>query len=118
MVPPKPQPSTPFASREFNGELLLEELQDLHGVPVRQLSELANALDDLMGVRASEATQKLMQLAAGRFAMPPQLSSLIKFNAKKLKVDADVPLLISHFERLAITAAILQSVRRAEPMRR
>jgi hypothetical protein len=118
MVPPKPQPSTPFASREFNGEVLLEELEDLRTVPVRQLTDFANALDELMGVRATEATQRLLQLAAGRFASPPQLSTLIKVTAKKLKVDADVPLLIAHFERLAITAAITQSIRRAVPVSR
>lgn len=113
MVPPKPQPSTPFASREFNGELLVQELGDLHALTVRQWSEVALAMRDLMGVRAGEAGQKLQQLATGRFASPPPLAALLKLSAKKLKVDADVPLLISHFERLAITAAITHVISRA-----
>lgn len=118
MVPPKPQPSTPFASREFNGEVLVQELDDVRAAPVRQLADLATALDELMGVRAAEATQKLNQLAAGRFSSPPQLAALLKLSAKKLKVDADVPLLIAHFGRLAITAALTQAIHRAGAPRR
>lgn len=118
MVPPKPQPSTPFASREFNGELLVQELDDLRMLSVRHLSDVALALRDLMGVRATEASQKLQQLAIGRFSSPPPLAALLKLSAKKLKVDADVPLLISHFERLAITAAITNAISRAGLPRR
>jgi hypothetical protein len=112
MVPPKPQPSTPFASREFNGELLVQELDDLRALSVRQLCDLALAMRDLMGVRATEAAQKVQQLAVGRFSSPPSLAALLKLSAKKLKVDADVPMLISHFERLAITSAITNVIGR------
>ena len=41
------------------------------------------------------------------------LSSLLVRWAAKLKAEADVPLLIAHFERLAVTSAIVSGVRRA-----
>ncbi|MDP2269738.1 MAG: hypothetical protein Q8N23_00805 [Archangium sp.] len=115
MAPVKSQPSTPFASRELNGEVLLEELGDLRNaqVPQKLLSDLVVGLRDLEGVRVSEAAMRLKQLAANRFSATPSLASLLVRWAAKLKVEADVPLLISHFERLAITAAIVASVRRA-----
>lgn len=115
MAPAKSQPSTPFASREFNGEVLLEELTDLRNaqVPPKHLSDLVVGLRDLEGVRCSEAALRLKQLAANRFSGTPALASLLVRWSTKLKVEADVPLLIAHFERLAITAAIVNSVRRA-----
>ena len=115
MAPAKSQPSTPFVSRELNGEVLLEELGDLRNaqVPQKLLSDLVVGLRDLEGVRVSEASQRLKQLAANRFAATPSLASLLVRWSARLKVEADVPLLIAHFERLAITAAIVASVRRA-----
>ncbi|MGV3622311.1 MAG: hypothetical protein ACO1OB_15950 [Archangium sp.] len=115
MPPAQTQPSTPFASRELNGEVLIEELNDLRNaqVPSKLLSELVVGLRDLQGVRVSEAAQRLSHLAANRFSATPALSSLLVRWSKKLKVEADVPLLVSHFERLAITAAVVASVRRA-----
>lgn len=115
MAPPKSQPSTPFASRELNGEVLLEELSDLRNaqVPQKHLSDLVVGLRELEGVRVSEASQRLKQLAANRFSGTPALASLLVRWSAKLKVEADLPLLIAHFERLVITAAIVASVRRA-----
>ncbi len=115
MAPAKPQPSTPFASRELNGEVLLDELGDLRNaqVPQRTLSDLVAGLRDLEGVRVSEAAQRLKQLAANRFSSTPALASLLVRWSAKLKVESDVPSLIAHFERLAITAAIVASMRRA-----
>lgn len=109
------QPSTPFASREFNGEVLLEELTDLRNAQVAQktLGDLVVGLRELEGGRVSEAAQRLKQLAANRFSSTPALAALLVRWAARLKVEADVPLLISHFERLAITSAIVASVRRA-----
>ncbi|MFT3706443.1 MAG: hypothetical protein QM817_02125 [Archangium sp.] len=114
MAPAKSQPSTPFASRELNGEVLLEELTDLRNAQIHQkhLNDLVVGLRDLEGVRTSEASQRLKQLAANRFSGTPALASLLVRWAAKLKAEADVPLLIAHFERLAITAAIVSSVRR------
>lgn len=115
MPPARTQPSTPFASRELNGEVLLEELADLRNaqVPMKLLADLVVGLRDLEGVRVSEASQRLKQLAANRFSGTPALASLLVRWAAKLKVEPDVPLLIGHFERLAVTAAIVASVRRA-----
>lgn len=114
-MPGKVQPSTPFSSRELNGEVLLEELSDLRQAQVHQkhLSDLVVGLRDLEGVRVSEASQRLKQLAANRFSGTPALASLLVRWAAKLKVEPDVPLLIAHFERLAVTAAIVGAVRRA-----
>ena len=115
MAPAKSQPSTPFASRELNGEVLLEELADLRNAQIhqKQLSDLVMGLRDLEGVRVSEASQRLKSLAANRFSGTPALASLLARWAAKLKVEADVPLLIAHFERLAVTSAIVSAVRRA-----
>lgn len=116
-MPAKSQPSTPFASREFNGDVLLEELADLRSAQVHQrlLTDLVVGLRDLQGVRVSEAAQRLKQLAANRFSGTPALSSLLVRWAGRLKAEADVPLLIAHFERLAVTAAIVSGIHRAAP---
>lgn len=115
MAPAKSLPSTPFASRELNGEVLLEELTDLRGAQILQkhLNDLVVGLRDLEGVRVSEAAQRLKHLAANRFSGTPALASVLVRWAGKLKAEADVPLLIAHFERLAITAAIVGAIRRA-----
>jgi|APLak6261666879_1056058.scaffolds.fasta_scaffold01162_3 hypothetical protein len=115
MAPVKSQPSTPFASRELNGEVLLEELTDLRGAQIHQkhLNDLVVGLRDLQGVRVSEASQRLKHLAANRFSGTPALASLLVRWSAKLKAEADVPLLIAHFERLAVTSAIIGAVRRA-----
>lgn len=115
MATARSQPSTPFVSREFNGEVLLEELGELRDgqVPQRQLVDLAASLKDLQGVRVAEAVQRLGFLAGNRFAASPALASLLVRWSKKLKADVDVPLLVGHFERLALTAATVGALRRA-----
>lgn len=115
MAPAKSHPSTPFASRELNGEVLLEELTDLRSAQIHQkhLNDLVVGLRDLEGVRVSEAAQRLKQLAANRFSGTPALASLLVRWAAKMKAEADVPLLIAHFERVAITSAIVSAIRRA-----
>lgn len=115
MATARSQPSTPFVSREFNGEVLLEELGELRDaqVPQRHLVDLAAAVRDLNGARVSEATQRLAALAGNRFAGTPALASLIVRWSKRLKADVDVPLLVGHFERLALTAAMVGALRRA-----
>lgn len=115
MAPARSQPSSPFASRELNGEVLLEELADLRSaqVPQKNLNDLVVGLRDLEGVRVSEASMRLRQLAQNRFSGTPALASLLVRWAARLKSEADVPLLLAHFERLAVTAAIISGVRRA-----
>ena len=113
--PPKPAPSPPFANRELNGEVLLEELSDLRNAQVhqRQLNDCVAGLRELQGVRASEAKDRLKQLATSRFAGAPAMASLLVRWAGRLKGDVDVPLLLGHFERIAMVSAALSALRRA-----
>lgn len=113
--PPKAQPAPPFANRELNGEVLLEELSELRTAQVhhRQLVDCVTGLRELQGVRASEATARIKQLATSRFAQQPAMASLLVRWAGRLKTDVDVPLLVGHFERLAMVGATTNALRRA-----
>jgi hypothetical protein len=108
-------PSAAFSHRELNGEVLLDELEELRSSQVHQkhLNDCAAGLRDLMGLRASVASQRLKQLATNRFAGQPALGSLLIRWAGKLKHDADVPVLLGHLERLALTSAMVSAVRRS-----
>ncbi len=114
MAPPRPQPSAPFVSRELNGEQLLEELADLRNSQVAQkhLNDCALAVREFSGVRVSEASTRLKALATSRFASQPALASLLVRWAGRLKSEVDVPLLVAHLERLALTAAVVGGLRR------
>ena len=113
--PPKAQPAPPFANRELNGEVLLEELSELRNAQVhhKQLVDCVSSLRELQGVRASEATTRIKHLATARFAQYPAMASLLVRWAGRLKTDVDVPLLLGHFERLAMANGVLASLRRA-----
>ncbi len=115
-MPPRAQATAPFVSREFNGEVLLEELADLRNAQVQQrhLFDCVLGLRDLQGVRVSEAATRLKFLASNRFAGQPALASLLVRWAAKLKSELDVPLLVSHFERLALSAALVAALRRGQ----
>ncbi|MBX5481804.1 MAG: hypothetical protein IRZ16_08170 [Myxococcaceae bacterium] len=108
--------SAPFAHRELNGEILLEELADLREADVRQrqLEECAAALKSLSGLRATEAMAKLRQLASGRFQSQPALAGLLLRWAAKLRTDADVTALAQHFRQLAIVGALIGVLRRGD----
>ncbi|MBK7863040.1 MAG: hypothetical protein IPJ65_31415 [Archangiaceae bacterium] len=115
---PQPQraaPSAPFANRELNGDVLLEELSDLRSGQVlhRHLVECVKELRELGGARAVEAAAQLKALATGRFAAVPPLALLLTRWAGRLKADVDVPLLVGHFERLAMVGATLTVLRRS-----
>lgn len=103
------QPSAPFLSREFNGEVLIEELNSLRRahVSLRHLSDCVNCLRQLEGAQASEAAAEMQTLATRRFADQPALGALLSSWAAKLKADIDVSRLASHFERLAVTFAVV-----------
>ena len=113
-LPPKVSPSPPFANRELNGEVLLEEISELRNaqVPQRQLNDCVTALRELMGTRASEATAHIKVLANARFAQHPAMASLLVRWAGRLKTDVDVPLLFGHFERIARVSAAMSALRR------
>jgi hypothetical protein len=113
--PPRAQPAPPFANRELNGEVLLEELSDLRTAHVQQkaLVDCVAGLRDLSGTRVSEAVTRIKQLASGRFAGQPAMAGLLVRWAGRLKTEVDVPLLVGHFERLALVAATMGALRRA-----
>lgn len=106
--------SAPFADRELNGDVLLDELRDLRQAAVAQkiLNECALACREVAGLGHAEAATKLRQLATARFPAAPPLVKLINEWAGKLKGPSDVPELISHFERLALTSALLSAMMR------
>lgn len=108
------QVSAPFANREFNGELLLEELEQLRDAQIRQnaLNDCAVAVQELDGLRVNEAAVRIRQLAGGRFQGQPALASLLVRWAARLKGEVDVPQLTSHLRRLALTSALIGAMRR------
>jgi|CXWL01.1.fsa_nt_gi hypothetical protein len=110
-----PKPSAPFLSREFNGEQLLEELGEIRNAQVRNnaLFECVAALKELDGLPIGEAVAHLKQLAAGRFGGQGTLPQLLLKWAGRLKAEADLPLLVDHLERLALTAAMVGALKRA-----
>ena len=118
MQPPAPRPaaSGALSSRELNGEGLLEELAELRQVQLAQkeLNDCALSARELSGMRVGEAQGRLKALAAGRFVGSPALAALLVRWAQRLKSEADVPILSSHLERLALTSAIVTALRRAQ----
>jgi hypothetical protein len=114
--PPKAPLSPPFASRELNGEVLLEELSDLRDsrVGAQHLVDAALAVRQLRTVRVSEATVRIKQLAGGRFNSQPALAALLMRWASKLRTEPDVTALMGHIERLALTSTLLAATRRAQ----
>jgi hypothetical protein len=114
MAPPRAQPSPPFVSREFNGEVLLDELADLRAAQVhsRHLVDCLGALRGLDGVRVSEVATRLRALAGHRFTSQPALASLLVRWAARLKNEIEVPLLVSHFERLVLTSLLVTALQR------
>lgn len=113
--PPKTQASAPFSSRELNGEVLVEELSDLRlaQVQARHLMDLANGVRDVIGVPVSEAALRLKAMAGQRFAGQPAVASLLVRWALRVKTEQDLKVLSAHLLRLAVTNALLPSLRRA-----
>lgn len=107
--------SPPFVHREFNGEVLLDELAELRGARVRQpeLVEIAREIAQLRGRSPAQAASGLAELARGRFASPRELSALLTQWGKKVRSGADVELLAGHFQRLALAGALVSALRSA-----
>ncbi|MFL5320366.1 MAG: hypothetical protein ACJ790_11970 [Myxococcaceae bacterium] len=112
-LPAKPL-SPPFASRELNGEILLEELNDLRDARIgpQPLVDCALAVRALKSARVTDAALKLKQLAGSRFQGQPALAALLIRWAAKLKSESDVTALVDHLERLALTSSLLSAMRR------
>jgi hypothetical protein len=109
------KPSAPFASRELNGEVLLSELEELRAaqVPQRALTDCALAARELRQAPPADAARSLGELARSRFAGQPALATLLGRWARRLRVEADVPALVTHLEQLALTSAMVPALRRA-----
>jgi hypothetical protein len=107
-------PSAPFAHREFNGELLLEELRDLRaaGVGNRHMVECALALREVRGQPLADALIRIKQIATLRFGGVPELSGLLTRWSAKLKTERDVSELILHFQRIAIVSGLIGAIGR------
>jgi hypothetical protein len=106
--------SPAFAHREFNGEVLLDELADLRAARLSQaqLNEVATALRALRDSKPAPATAALRQLAQTRFSRPERLAELLLHWGQRLRTEADVEAVVGHFRRLALTGALLTAVRR------
>jgi hypothetical protein len=119
-LPPSKPLSAPFASRELNGEVLLEELSDLRDSRIgsQHLIDCALAVRQIRNVRVSEAMVRLKQLAGGRFQTQPALAALLMRWAAKLKTETDVTALTGHIERMALTSSLLSAIRRAQEQQR
>jgi len=114
MAPPpgKLPLSPPLAARELNGEQLLEELYELREGQVRT-AQLAACARDLRAQRDSDPARlkkQLVALAEGRYAPQPALAQLLRSWAPRVNVPGDVAALTSHFERLALTSALLTAL--------
>ena len=103
-----------FAHREFNGEILIEELEQLRDAQVRQkqLDDCANVLRSLSGMRVSAAQRRVQQIADGRFQSQPALANLLVRLSSKLRNESDVAALVLHFRRLALASALIGAIRR------
>ncbi len=113
-TPKKGGLSAPFADRELNGEVLLRELSALRDAQVRQrqLDDCALALRGLSGLKVSETIVKIRDLAGGRFDGNPALAALLVRWAAKLRTEEDIPVLVAHFVRLAVSAGLIAAIRR------
>lgn len=106
--------SPPFAHREFNGDTLLDELRSLRqsAVPQKQLDDCALAVRGLKNLSASELPLRFKQLAQARFGAQPEIAGLLVRWSAKVKSPADVAALCLHFERLALTSALISALYR------
>lgn len=111
----KTQPSPAFADREFNGTVLVQEIEELSssGVPPEQISECGQDLQGLLGLPPQEASARIHALAKTRASTHPALAALLSRWAPRIKMHVDLPLLISHFNRLAMAMAALPALRAA-----
>lgn len=102
-------PSAPFADRELNGTVLLDELRSLREAAVRQgdLNACAQAVEPLRGASIPRATTQLKRLAQERFEDRPEIAALLSKWADLLRQPADLDRLCEHLERLALTSAVL-----------
>lgn len=107
-------PSPPFASRELNGEILLDELQRLRlaAVPQRDLNDCAAAVARLGDAPLPEVARRFQALAHQRFGATPEIAGLLVRWAQKVKTPEDLAALRGHLQRLALGSALLNAIYR------
>ena len=113
--PPKLPPLSPaFAAREFNGDGLLKELQHLRDAVVNQkhLNDCALAVRNLPNKGLLEAMMEIKQLAMARFQSQPELARLLVTWAAQVKGPKDFMEFCGHFQRLAMSSALLAAMYR------
>ncbi len=110
-----PALSPPFASRELNGETLLDELAGLRqsAVPQRHLNDCAVAVRMLRKTPVAEVPQRFRELAQNRFANLPEVAGMLVRWAQQVHSDADLAALCGHIERLALASALLNAIYRS-----
>ncbi len=93
---------------------MLDELDELRRghVTQRHLDDCARTMRRLDG-SAKAAAHGIRQIAETEFAALPALHALLRRWAVRVKSDADVPLLVAHFERLALVSALTSALHRA-----
>lgn len=93
----------------------MQEMEELSsaGVSPEQVSECGQDLQGLLGLPPSEASTRIQALAKTRAATHPALAGLLTRWAPRIKMHVDLPLLISHFNRLAMSMAALPALRTA-----
>jgi hypothetical protein len=110
--------SGPFAARELNGEMLLQEATTLRdrGVSADALGACALGLARAGPQQARELVDAVGHLAATSSRCPAPLARLMEGWATKVKSEEDVVAYVDHFLRLArvfaLIPALLQSSER------
>jgi hypothetical protein len=109
-------PSAAFRNRELNGTQLLDELAELRSTSVSQrlLDSTAAMLAPLRGLLAKDAQAQAFRYSKSIRADSSALAELVEHWGKKLKTKADVVLFIAHFEKLALTSALLSALRQLQ----
>jgi hypothetical protein len=104
--------SAPFAARELNGEMLLEEVATLRerSVPQTALEYCAASLARTATHGAAEVPDTVQQLVSSGARCPSPLAHLVAAWARKVRTDDDALALADHFSRLARVAALLPAL--------
>jgi hypothetical protein len=104
--------SAPFAARELNGEMLLEEVATLRGrgVPQSALEYCAASLARSAGAGAAQVPDTVQQIASSGGRCPSPLAHLVAAWARKVRTDDDAVALADHFSRVARVAALLPAL--------
>jgi len=106
--------SAPFASRELNGETLLDELASLRqaAMPQKHLNDCAVAARALRTTPLAEVPFAFQALARERFQAQPEIAGMLVRWAAKVKSEADLEALCLHLQRMALASGLLNAMYR------